>query len=87
MKKSFEETIQYMRGQNWIKLWLKSVGYGSLDDTYLVRKIKARYDVMERENTGCSIILGVNCCVFSTVAGRKYAESIRTTMHRWMFNY
>ena len=87
MRKSFDESIQWMREQNWIKMWLKSVGYSSLDDTYLVHKIRARYDVMERRNTGCSIILGVNCCVFERAAGRKYAESIRTTMHKWMFNY
>lgn len=87
MKKSFDESIQWMREQNWIKMWLKSVGYSSLDNTYLVRKMRARYDVMEQRNTGCSIILGVCNCAFEREAGRAYAESIRRTMHRWMFNY
>jgi hypothetical protein len=87
MKKSFDESIQWMREQNWIKSWLRSVGYDSLDNAHLVQKMKARYDVMEQRNAGCSIILGVNNCVFDSAAGRKYSESIRTTMHKWMFNY
>ena len=87
MKKSFDESIQWMREQNWIKLWLKSVGYSSLDNYYLVQKIRARYDLMERRNTGCSIILGVCNCAFERETGREYADSIRKAMHRWMFNY
>lgn len=87
MKKSFEETIQWMREQNWIKLWLKSVGYSSLDNPSLVLRIKARHTAMERENTECSIILGVGCCIFMNAEGKEYAKSIRTTMHKWMFNY
>ena len=86
MKKSFEESIQYMREQNWIKLWLKSLGYSSLDNTCLVQKMKAKYDLMELRNPYRSIIRGVNNCIFDSAAGYAYAESIRDAMHKWMFN-
>lgn len=87
MKKSFEETIQYMREQNWIKSWLNSVGYSSLDDTYLLEEIRSRYNVMERDSVGISIVLGVRGCILERYAGPQYAKSIREAMHRWMFNY
>lgn len=87
MKKSFDESIQWMREQNWIKSWLNTIGYSSLDDTYLLEKMRSRYNVMERNNVGTSIVLGVRSCIFERYAGIQYARSIRTAMHKWMFNY
>lgn len=88
MKKSFEESIQWMREQNWIKLWLKSLGYSSLDNADLLASMRRRYDVMDRDNVGCSIIIGVQggFC-FEGNTSCEYAQSVRKAMHKWMFNY
>ena len=88
MKKSFDETIQWMREQNWIKLWLKSLGYSSLYDRRLLADMRRRYDVMSRYNIACSIIIGVRGGgYFESNTNLNYAHSIRKTMHKWMFNY
>lgn len=88
MKKSFDESIQWMREQNWIKLWLKSVGYSSLDNADLLASMRRRYDVMDRDNVGCSIIIGVRGGFrFESDTSLCYARSVRKAMHRWMFNY
>lgn len=88
MKKSFDESIQWMREQNWIKMWLKSVGCGSLDNADLLASMRRRYNAMSRDNVGCSIIIGVRGGFrFESDTSVNYARSIRTAMHRWMFNY
>lgn len=87
MKKSFEETIQWMREQNWIKDWLKSVNLPSLDDAEAQRLIRNRYEVMEIGLPRTSIALGVRGYRFANAHGDKYAIQIRADMHKWMFNY
>lgn len=88
MKKSFEESIQWMREQNWIKLWLKSLGYSSLDNPDLLAMIRRRYYVMDRDNERCSIVIGVKGGFsFENDTSIDYAQSIRKAMHKWMFNY
>ena len=88
MKKSFDESVQWMREQNWIKLWLKSVGYNSLDNADLLANMKRRYDSMTREQPSCSIIIGViGGCRFKYDTSIDYAYSVRKAMHKWMFNY
>ena len=88
MKKSFEESIQWMREQNWIKLWLKSLGYSSLYDRRLLADMRHRYDVMDRSNVQCSIIIGVRGGGrFESNTSLDYARSVRKAMHRWMFDY
>lgn len=84
MKKSFEETIQYMREQNWIKEWMRCKRITSLDAA--CEEITTRYIRMSRDNTGCSIVWGVNP-KFVDKYGERYVESIRESMHKWMFNY
>lgn len=88
MRKSFDESIQWMREQNWIKLWLKSVGYSSLDNADLLASMRRRYNVMDRDNVGCSIIMGVSGSIyFEDNTSLDYARSVRKAMHKWMFNY
>lgn len=88
MKKSFDESIQWMREQNWTKMWLKSVGYSSLDNAALLESMRRRYNLMERNNVGCSIIIGVRGgSRFEDDTSLDYARGIRKAMHKWMFNY
>lgn len=87
MKKSFDETIQWMREQNWIKDWLKSVNLPSLDDVEAQRLIKSRYEVMDIRLPRTSIVLGVRSCRFENAHGAEYAQQIRADMHKWMFDY
>ena len=84
MKKSLEETIQYMREQNWIKEWMRCKRITSLDAAYT--EIRRRYESMSKELPNCSIVWGINS-KFVDKYGERYVESIRESMHKWMFNY
>ena len=56
MKKSFEDTIQYMQEQKWIKEWLRCKRITSLDEAHT--EIITGYRRMSRDNINCSIVLG-----------------------------
>ena len=83
MKKSFEETIQYMREQNWIKEWLRCKNITSLEE--IDTEMNVRYLRISRGNITCSIVWGVNP-KFVEKYGADYVRSIRASMHKWMFN-